>query len=458
MRDAGIRIIGSGCAGLGAAHHLAREGVQPVIYDARSRFGGHTMSWAYDDGFIFDEGPHVSFTKNERMQTLLAEAVDGDYQAFPSRVNNYWQGHWIKHPAQVNLAGLPQQLVVDCLKDFIAAQNSEPGEIRHYEDWLRAAFGNTIAETFPAQYTRKYHTTEAKNLTTDWLGPRLYRPDLEEVLHGALSKETKDVHYIPNFRYPTHGGFESYLRTFADRSELHLDHRVDEIDVDARTLSFGNGRVAGYERLISSIPLPALIPLIRQAPDEVRDAAALLSCSQVVLVNIGVKRPNVSDQHWTYFYDDEYCFSRLSFPTNFSPKVAPDGCSAIQAEIYFSEKWKPMTGTLQDWVEPTIDGLIRCGLVRDRSEIIHTSTLWVPWGNVIFDHDRPANLKIVHDYLREVGIAYCGRYGDWAYIWTDESFMSGERAANMVLNQTGDPTVAAHPPRDPANDPKASPA
>jgi hypothetical protein len=39
----------------------------------------------------------------------------------------------------------------------------------------------------------------------------------------------------------------------------------------------------------------------------------------------------------------------------------------------------------------------------------------------------------VHGYLDDLGIAHCGRYGDWAYIWTDESFMSGESAAEKVL-------------------------
>ncbi|MEL6361437.1 MAG: FAD-dependent oxidoreductase [Pseudomonadota bacterium] len=433
--DHGIRIIGSGCAGMGAAWQLHQEGVKPIVYEANSFIGGHTSTHVYEDGYVFDEGPHISFTKHDRIKELFAESVEQDFQAFSANVNNYWQGHWIKHPAQVNLAGLPQDLVVDCIKDFIHAQHNEFGPINNYQDWLHATFGPTFAETFPGQYTKKYHTTEAKNLTTDWLGPRLYQPDLGEVLHGALSKETKDVHYIPNFRYPTFGGFVKYLDKFAALSEIHLGHRVTEIDLDKKQLGFANGTSAPFGKIISSVPLPKLIEMIKQAPADVREAAALLSCSQVVLVNIGLNREDITDQHWTYFYDDEFCFSRLSFPYKFSPKTVPDGHGSIQAEVYFSEKWKPMTGTLQDWIDPVVDGLIACGLVRDREEIVHTSTLYAPWGNVIFDQDRPKSLKLVHDYLNDVGIAYCGRYGDWAYIWTDESFMSGERAANMVVNK-----------------------
>ncbi len=434
MKDLGIRILGAGCAGFGASNELYNQGIKPVIYEANDQAGGHTTSHIYKDGFIFDEGPHISFTKNKRIQDLFAESCGQEYQAFKSNVNNYWQGHWIKHPAQVNLAGLPNDIVVNCIKDFIHAQNNPYGEINNYHDWLHAAFGPTFADTFPGQYTKKYHTTDAKNLTTDWLGPRLYQPDISEVLYGALTKETKDVHYIPDFRYPTNGGFVSYLSMFEKRSEVHTNHRVTVIDMVEKKLTFSHGGQAGFEKLISSIPLPALIPLIKGAPKEVLEAASLLSCSQVALVNIGLNRANISDNQWTYFYDDEFPFSRLSFPHTFSPEVAPEGCGAIQAEIYFSDKWKPMTCSLDDLIEPTIVGLMKCGLIKDREEIIHKSTLYAPWGNVIFDHDRPKCLKLVHDYLNDIGIAYCGRFGDWAYIWTDDSFISGERAANMIMN------------------------
>jgi hypothetical protein len=58
------------------------------------------------------------------------------------------------------------------------------------------------------------------------------------------------------------------------------------------------------------------------------------------------------------------------------------------------------------------------------------------YANIIFDLDRTAALKTVHGYLDELGIAYCGRYGDWGYMWTDESFKSGELAAEHAVSQT----------------------
>ena len=61
----------------------------------------------------------------------------------------------------------------------------------------------------------------------------------------------------------------------------------------------------------------------------------------------------------------------------------------------------------------------------------------VRYANVIFDLDRAAALATVKDYLDELGIQCCGRYGEWGYLWTDESFMSGEQAAQRSLTAAG---------------------
>jgi protoporphyrinogen oxidase len=431
----GFVVLGSGMAGLGASHYLSEQGVTPYLYEARPTPGGHTSTHFYGDGFTFDEGPHISFTSDPRIQALFEHAVGGEFERLKAYVNNYWKGHWIKHPAQVNLHGLPEDLIVRCITDMVDARGRQTQEIKNYADWLDANFGVTFARTFPAEYSKKYHTTAAENLTTDWLGPRLYQPKLEEVLIGALKSEPLDVHYVDHFRYPTKGGFAAYLGPLLAKARVCCSHRVVAIDAKKKRLTFENGSAVEYDGVISSIPLPRLVEMIEGAPQDVRTAASRLSCSQLVLVNIGINRPVETKAQWTYFYDEDICFSRLSFPASFSTSMVPPGCGSIQAEVYFSEKWKPLECSPGDWIEPTIDGLIQCGLVRSRDEIIHRSTIYAPFANVIFDHDRTASLAIVHAYLDDIGIRYCGRYGDWGYIWTDQAFMSGERAARAAMGR-----------------------
>ena len=73
------------------------------------------------------------------------------------------------------------------------------------------------------------------------------------------------------------------------------------------------------------------------------------------------------------------------------------------------------------------------GVLREDDKILFRDTMHIDYANVIFDLERATALSIVHGYLDDIGIAYCGRYGDWAYIWTDESFISGENAAEKIL-------------------------
>jgi protoporphyrinogen oxidase len=433
MQQSGHVILGAGMAGFGAANAYHDEGIRPRLFEARANPGGLTSSHVHPDGFVFDEGVHISFTTNARVKELLSKSVGDKVNVGQVYCNNYWHGHWVKHPAQVNLHGLPTALVVDCIKDFVAAREVENPVIRNYEDWVLASFGRTFAEKFTFPYTEKYHTTSARNLTTDWLGPRLYRPKLEEVLHGALASEPLDVFYVNEFRYPLEGGFFSFLDHFLPMADVAGGHEVVAIDPKAKSLRFANGATASYLTLVSSIPLPALVPLIAGAPADVREAAGRLACTQAVVVNIGIDRPTGVRPQWSYFYDEDICFARVSYRDNLSPRAVPAGCGAFQAETYFSPKYKPLEGRPEDLIEPTIDGLIKCGLVCDRSEIIHRSVTFVPYGNVIYDHDRGPALALVHGYLDEVGIGYCGRFGDWGYIWTDHAFMSGERAAKASL-------------------------
>ena len=96
---------------------------------------------------------------------MLAESVNQQYETVRYGVNNYWKGRWIKHPAHCNLHGLPTDLVVKILGDFIKAQQNGEAKIRNYQDWLFASYGEEFARTFPMEYTKKFHTTTADNTT-----------------------------------------------------------------------------------------------------------------------------------------------------------------------------------------------------------------------------------------------------------------------------------------------------
>lgn len=419
-------------AGFGAASFLHGQNIRSTVYDKNQYYGGHTASHRDKNGFLFDFGPHISFTKDARIQKLFAQYVDDKYEAVQVKLDNYWRGLRLTHPVQLHLNGLPKDLIVEIIADFVKEHGVER-KINNYEDWLIASYGRKFAELFPMQYTRKYHMTTADNMSTEWLGPRMYRPSLEEMLKGALAPWTPDVHYITNFRYPTNGGFVSYLRGLPGIADLRLNHELVAIDPRKKELRFSNGTKTRYDGLVSSVALPDLVSMIAGAPQDVLDASRRLACSTCVLVNIGVNRSDLSASQIMYCYDEDICFTRLSFPHMLSTTNVPSGCGSIQAEVYFSSKYRPLTKSPDELIDPVIADLRRTGTLRDGDAILSRHATMVRHANVIFDLERAAALETVHGYLRDIGIDYCGRYGDWGYMWTDESYISGERAAEAAL-------------------------
>ena len=93
-----IVVLGTGMAGFGAAHRLHQEGITPDLYDKNSYYGGHTTSFRYETGFMFDVGPHISFTKDTRIQKLFADSVEQRFETIQIKLNNYWRGYWPEHP------------------------------------------------------------------------------------------------------------------------------------------------------------------------------------------------------------------------------------------------------------------------------------------------------------------------------------------------------------------------
>ncbi|MHA7985489.1 protoporphyrinogen/coproporphyrinogen oxidase [Rathayibacter sp. CAU 1779] len=436
MSDAVVAVLGTGMAGLGAGHILESEGIPFTCFDKNEVLGGHTRSLRYPGGFVFDEGGHISFTKYDHVKEILAKNVQGAFEERVLKIDNYWHGLRIPHPVQISLAGLPSDLIVRVITDFVevSSQPIPDPSAQTYEQWLYSTYGKTFAETFPIVYGTKYHTTTMDNLVTDWIGPRMYRPNLEEVLSGALAKPIDhSTHYVDSYRYPSRGGFLSYLEPFADAFDIRLDHRVIGIDPSAQTLRFANGAEVVYSAVISSLPLPELIPLIKNAPVDVLEAAERLAFTTAVLFNVAIDREDLSETAITYFYDEDIAMSRVNLPHMFSPHNAPPGCGVIQGEIYFSDKYRPLTVAPETYFPQVIADLRRCGFIREDDNILLQETYVNRFANVIYDQDRAEAVAAIHGFLDDCGIEYCGRYGDWNHSWTDQSFVSGEEAARRVL-------------------------
>jgi len=174
-----ILILGAGLAGLSASYHLGHD--KCVLLEQHVHPFGHIAS-EQREGFTWDIGPHVSFTKHEYVRRLFEQGVGGEFGEIEVQVGNHYRGHWITHPAQTALHQVPEPERSLCLASFLhtrdQADNAAPAA--NYQEWLERAFGPVFANTFPSVYTRKYWTRAAADLATDWIGNRILYPDVDE--------------------------------------------------------------------------------------------------------------------------------------------------------------------------------------------------------------------------------------------------------------------------------------
>ncbi|HIS87904.1 TPA: FAD-dependent oxidoreductase [Candidatus Avigastranaerophilus faecigallinarum] len=412
-------VLGSGIAGISAGYHLKKKGEEVVIYEKDNDWGGLCANFTID-GFRFDKFVHFTFADSEYIRNLFEES--SPTYAHPSVSSNYYKGYWLKHPAQNNIAPLPIDEKVEIIKGFINRKNKSFEEIENYEEWLRVQYGDYFAENFPMVYTKKYWGLEAKDLETKWVGNRMHSPNIDEVLKGSYETQDKNFYYTSYMKYPKKGGFRSILNKCREGLDIRFNKEVVKIDTVAKTVSFKDGTISNYTRLISSLPLPEIVKMIENCPDYVLNSANNLHNTCGYMVSLGFKRPDVAKHLWFYIYDEDILSARVYSPSMKSLDNVPNGCSSLQAEIFFDCKAK--IPSKEEVMKNTIEKLVSMGLFKE-DEIVVKDIRFEKYANITFDKDIYKNRKVVLDYLQSQNIETIGRFGKWEYYWTHQAFKSG---------------------------------
>ncbi|MEO1659099.1 MAG: FAD-dependent oxidoreductase [Pseudomonadota bacterium] len=424
---ADVSILGAGIAGLAAAKHLHDQNLSAHIFEAADEVGGLLAGFTVD-GFRFDQAVHLSFATEPEVRAVFDQTP---YHTHKPESLNWDVDKWLRHPVQNNMFPLPTDEKTDLIRGLV---DQTDGPIHNYRDWLVQQYGKPIAERWPLQYTRKYWRLDASRLGTGWIGSRMRRADLSEVLRGAMSEDKSNTYYVKEMRYPEEGGYFSFIEPLVDPATVSLSHRAQRINTDDRVVHFDNGETHHYRRLISTIPLPMLIAMAENAPDELKRKAQTLVATQIDLVSVGFSKPDVSPALWFYIYDEDIEAARAYSPSWKSPANAPAGCSSLQFEIYSlpDEKVDRSEAFLKENVLYSLKKM----RLADDNDILFMHHKRISHGNVVFTLGMEEIRAELLAWLSTQDIEVAGRFGCWGYIWSNQAFMSGLSAANRVSQTT----------------------
>ena len=455
MKKIDCLILGAGISGLSASYHLGHD--RCLILEKQNHAFGLLRS-DMSNGFTWDMGPHVSFTKDEYVKDLFGRSVNGLFVEKVVDVGNYYRGHWVNHPVQTNLYQIPEPLRSACVDSFLKSYKEiSTGDIKNYREWLIASLGEEITNNFVAPYTCKFWTVEPENMDIDWIGGRVHRPKLEAVIEGAKKKSDNYVHYINKIRYPQSGGFQSFGRQVFIGANIMEGCKVINIDLTKKIVRCKNGDTYSYNKLISTIPLPEFVRIIEDVSPELVDAVEHLSCSQLLLVNVEVDEVSNRPEDWLYVYDeDKYC-TRINFTEKLSNNNAPKRKSGIQVEVYFS-KYRLYTGNAKAIAQKVVRELLEMGIIEKEESALNAiaNHRWIQYANIICDNERRDALDYVFDGLSRFGLArnsgdldaltdwkkmadfrdgdlyLLGRFGEWKYYWSDDCVLAGKRLSGVL--------------------------
>lgn len=429
-----VVLIGAGLTGISTAYHLEQAGFYDyAIFEKENEIGGLCRS-TQQDGFTFDYTGHLLHASDPYFYGLIQKTVGLDtLNVINRRSFIYSHGTYTHYPFQINLHGLPSQVIVECIIEYVRRKkNNNP---QTFIEWVRATFGDGFGKYFFFPFQEKIFAYDIHKITASWTGRFVPSTSLEQILYGSLnSQKTENVGYNSRFLYPQSGGIITWINRLAQQlhTPIKTNHRVTKVDMRTKTVTFDNGYVQPYHLLISTMPLDRLLGCLHQKTSmAVKQAQPHLKCNHVVNFNLGISEPNISNKHWIYFPEKKYPFYRLGFWHNFSPTMAPPGHSSLYGEFAYMNK-------SAEWVNQTLQNSLQATKQLFKltpSMIVTEKIIPISHAYVTYDLWREKHLPTLLQRLEDENLYSIGRYGAWKYSSMQEAVLDGRKMADEVLHQ-----------------------
>ena len=424
-----VIILGAGISGLTTSYFLNRFKIKNTIIE-KEKFSGGLLNSFKVKNYIFDNFIHISHAKNYTAKSFFRKSASY-YKLNPKPNNLYKKNLWLDHSPQFHLYPLKFIEKIKIILSYLIRKRSKFFRLKNYENWLRGAYGNYFAKNFPIKYTKKYWATESKNLNTNWIKFRMQEISFKDLILGCFFKIYKDTYYSSDMKYPKNGGYESFLRILKKNKKIIYNSKIQKIDYLNKEIYTNNGKLK-YDILISTIPLPEFA-LLSSNNVKIKKSAKKLRCTAGIIVSL-VLNKIIKTRSWFYIYDKNFKAARIYSPTKLSKNNSPKKTSSLQAEIFFDNKKKISKEFLNKMKQNTIENLVKNKILK-KNDIKVIDVRYKKYANVIFDKNYDYNRNLILNYFKKYNIQFLGRFGLWAYLWSDQCFLAGKAMAKSVAKE-----------------------
>lgn len=409
-------VIGAGPAGLAfSMHHPSR------ILERESEVGGLCRSFEFG-GCVFDIGGHSFHTPYAEVAELVEGLMRGRWETQRRDARIAFGGQTIDYPFQQHLDQIEDAIVAEECREGLA--RTTKGECANFEDWILGRFGAGIARHFLLPYNRKLWARDLRGVSADWVGERVA---------GAHEHRGTEPRRAPlagdsAVGYPADGGFGEIYRAMATRAgPIELDERVVSIDTENRTIATASDRIFSWDRIVSTMPLPALLDCLSGCPARLSDMAGRLEAVSLKVVMIAADKAPGERPQRLYIAEPNVPAHKIAFNHQSSTGLRQRPREAVMCEVSYSAS-KPVAddATLE---RTMVEWLVARGLIGSGGSI-EVRTLDVPLAYPVPTPGREAIVEHARKYLEQYDIFSIGRFGGWSYANSDACIREG-----MILAQ-----------------------
>lgn len=421
-------IIGAGPAGLTMALFLKHPS---LVLEKKSHPGGHASS-LFEAGYTFDNGPHIMFSKNQRILDFMIASLGKNVHRCRRNNKISYKGRLIKYPFENDLHSLPLEDNFECLYSyFFNPYKTKFAKPKNMREWFLYHFGSGICEKYLFPYNEKVWNIPVEDLSMLWAW-RIPNPPPKDVMKSSVGFETEGYLHQLYYHYPFRGGYQAISDVWAKKVRPVYSFDVQSVAKNSEgkfVVSDGSNRHE-FDQIISTMPIHELVKILKfPVPQKVFLAVSGLLVNPMYAVSFGLKGNDMNKYTAIYFPEKDFLVNRISFPKTFSPHNAPRGYYSIQAEITCkidSHVWKMSD---RDIVAHVKEGLRKRGIIKRVSDIVYENIRRFPYAYVVYDRNYEKNTKIIREWFPKQGIHLVGRFSYFEYVNIDGVIARSEEIA-----------------------------
>ncbi|MES2218903.1 MAG: FAD-dependent oxidoreductase [Pseudomonadota bacterium] len=430
-----IGIIGAGPSGL-AVNLFLNQACD--ILEREDHVGGHAASFI-DNGFTFDYGPHILFSRDKDILDFIVATL-GDNVSKCKRNNKIsFKDRLVKYPFENDLHSLPLEDNYACIQGFIFNPYKEKYAVpTNMKEWLLKQFGEGICSRYLFPYNEKVWNIPVERLSMAW-ADRIPNPPAEDILKSSLGYSTEGYLHQLYYFYPQTGGYQSISEAWKSAATIHYQSVITKIQWTPQgkiRLTDDNGVVREYPKIISTMPVHELVGYLdRDIPNEIIDAIQRLIVNPMFVVSFGVRGVDANQYTAIYFPDSDFLVNRISYPCTFSAKNGPAGHWSLQAEITCAKSADTWLKSDAEILQHTKQGLQKRGLLPQDEHIVLQRVDRKAQSYVVYDVGYEECAEKVRNWFASVGIQLLGRFSYFEYVNVD---MAVSRALEIAIALNGD--------------------